>query len=309
MVIALSACGRLRVISATATVGEVLQRARAPRSPRRRGGGPKSSASQRSVPVADAHRVLSRVATRHVSSSASQRSALRLGAKQYSPPRVTTNGGRSCSRRRIGRCGIVKRARLVVRSDEGVVLERGADEDAVVEPLGLDELELALEVRAGEDEDDPAVDAVVLEHAVGQHRPVARAAPDHPVQAHVDAALVVQRVARVRPAGVGTDRALEPARIVAEEEVVVALRIAPQLRVVARRATSASGAPLCQRPTIFAPSSASSSRLGGPLAQVAAGRPPPSCAACGTRRRCRCDPARPGSASVAARRSRRGSRG
>ena len=216
------------------------------------------------------------------------------GAKQYSPPRVTTNGGRSCSRRRIGRCGIVKRARAVVRADERVLLGRGADEDAVVEPLGLDELELALEVGAGEHEDDPAVGAVVLEHALGQHRAVARAAPDHAVQPDVDAAVVVQRVARVGPPRVGADRALEAARVVAEDEVVVAPRVARRARGRRASGASASGAPLCQRPTIFAPRSASSSRFAARVAQVAAGRPPPWCAACGTRRRCRCDPARPG---------------
>src|SRR4051794_37944327 len=46
---------------------------------------------------------------------------------------------------------------VVVGSDEGVGLEWGADEDAVVEPLGLDELELPFEVGACEDEDDSAV--------------------------------------------------------------------------------------------------------------------------------------------------------
>ena len=78
--------------------------------------------------------------------------------------------------------------------------------------------------------------AVVLEHAVGQHRPVAGAASDHPVQPDVDAALLVQRVARVGPAGVGADRALEAAGVVAEDEVVVASRVAPELGVVAGRA-------------------------------------------------------------------------
>ena len=34
--------------------------------------------------------------------------AVRPGAKKYSPPRVTTKGGRFCSLRRIGRWGIVK---------------------------------------------------------------------------------------------------------------------------------------------------------------------------------------------------------
>ena len=88
------------------------------------------------------------------------------------------------------------------------------------------------EVRAGEDEDDAAVDAVVLEHAVGQHRPVAGAAPDHPVQPDVHAAVLVQGVARVGPAGVGADRALEAAGVVAEAEVVVAPRVAAELGVV-----------------------------------------------------------------------------
>src|SRR5207247_9930054 len=44
----------------------------------------------------------------HVVSSPSHRSARRPGAKQYSPPRVTTKGGSSCRRRRMGRWGIVK---------------------------------------------------------------------------------------------------------------------------------------------------------------------------------------------------------
>jgi len=41
-----------------------------------------------------------------VSSSDSQRSALRLGMKQYSPPRLTTNPARSVRRRRMGRWGM-----------------------------------------------------------------------------------------------------------------------------------------------------------------------------------------------------------
>src|SRR3954471_16870350 len=61
----------------------------------------------------------------------------------------------------------------VVRADQRVLLQWGADEDAVVEPLGLDELELAPEVRAGEHEDDAAIGAIVLEHTLGQYGPVA----------------------------------------------------------------------------------------------------------------------------------------
>ena len=175
------------------------------------------------------------IETGHESSSASQRIARRPGAKQYSPPRVTTNGGRFLSRRRIGRSRNGEAARPVVRPDERVLLERGADEDAVVEPLGLDELELPLEVRAREDEDDAAIGAVVFEHALGQHRPVARAAPDHAVQADVDGAVAVQRVARIRAPCVRTQGALEASRIVAVEERVVALRVVAEIRVVTVR--------------------------------------------------------------------------
>src|SRR3954464_10922508 len=67
-------------------------------------------------------------------------------------------------------------ARVVTGPDEGVGLERSTDEDAVVEPLGLDELELPFQVSTGEDEDDAAVHPVFLDHAVGEHRPVAGAA-------------------------------------------------------------------------------------------------------------------------------------
>jgi hypothetical protein len=117
--------------------------------------------------------------------------------------------------------------------DERISLGRGADEDAVVQPLGLDELELALGVRAGEDEDDAPVGAVVLEHALGQHRAVACAAPDHATQAHVDAPLVVERVSRVRTPRVRAGRTLESAQVFAVDEVVVALRVRAELRVVA----------------------------------------------------------------------------
>ena len=91
------------------------------------------------------------------------------------------------------------------------------------------------EVRPGEHEDDPAVGAVVLEDALGQHRPVARPAADHAMEPDVDAALVVEGVARVRPPRVGAGRALEAAGVVAVEEVVVAGGIGSELGIVALR--------------------------------------------------------------------------
>ena len=69
----------------------------------------------------------------------------------------------------------------------------------------------------------------------GQRRSVARSAPDHAVQPDVHAAVLVHGVARVGPPGVGTHRALEPAGVVGEDEVVVAPGIGTELGVVAVR--------------------------------------------------------------------------
>ena len=105
-----------------------------------------------------------------------------------------------------------ERAGPIVRPDERVFLGGRPDEDAVVQPLALDELELALDVRAGEHEDDASVGAVVIEHAFGQHRTVAPSPPDHPVQTNVDTHLVVERVSRVCTPRVCAGWAFETAR-------------------------------------------------------------------------------------------------
>ncbi len=101
--------------------------------------------------------------------------------KPYSPPRVTTNRGRPCRRLRIGRRGTVKLAALAVRPDDGILGVARAEEDAVVDPLGLDELELPPEVRADEGEHQPPIGAVVLQHSFRQQRAIRGSAPDHPV--------------------------------------------------------------------------------------------------------------------------------
>lgn len=51
------------------------------------------------------HRVAAATVSAYMSSSADQRSALKLGTKQYSPPRLTTNAGNSVRRFRIGLLG------------------------------------------------------------------------------------------------------------------------------------------------------------------------------------------------------------
>jgi hypothetical protein len=80
------------------------------------------------------------------------------------------------------------------------------------------------------------------------------------VQADVDAAVVVEGVTGVGPARMRADRALEAAWIVRVPEVVVTPSVGTQLRVVVVGGERERG-PLCQRPTIFAPRTASSLRL------------------------------------------------
>ena len=193
-------------------------------------GGPKSSASQRLSGVCWRHVVLLSVVVGQVSRSASQRIARRPGAKQYSPPRVMTKGGRSVSRRRMGRCGMVNVPDPSFGPTRGSFSAGAPMKMPSLSHWVLTNSNCRSQVRPGEHEDDAAVRAVVLEHALGQHRAVAGAAADHPVQADVDAAVVVEGVPGVGSAGVGARRALQAARVVAVPEVVVALRVGAELR-------------------------------------------------------------------------------
>src|SRR3954454_5324527 len=228
VVIALSACGRLSVIRAICSPAAYSRSTgEAGSSPST--GGPKSRVFQRSVGV-----VL--VATGPL---------FRSGLELREPAERAQAGGKAV----LAAAGDDERRQLlkpapdrpvrdrqrpgpVVRSDERVLLGGRADGDAVVEPLRLDELELAVQVGADEDEDDAAVGPVVLELARREHRPVARATADHAMEADVGRHLAVQRVARVRPACVRARGTLEAAEIVAVGERVVPLRIRAECGIV-----------------------------------------------------------------------------
>src|SRR5215218_7826750 len=179
VVIALSACGRLSVITAICSPATYSRTTGESGSSAAAGGGPKSRVFQRSVGVM-------LVATGRL---------LRSGLQLREPAECAQAGGKAVlaaaghdERRQLlqpapdrpARDG--QASRPVIRSDERVLLGRRADEDAVVEPLRLDEFELAVQVRADEDEHDPTVGPVIFEHALGKHRPVARPAADHAMQ-------------------------------------------------------------------------------------------------------------------------------
>ena len=87
-------------------------------------------------------------------------------------------------------------------------------------------------IGADEDEDDAAVRAVVLQDAFGEHRAVARAEPEHAVQADVDAHLVIERVPGVRTPGMRAGRAFESAQIIAVAEAVVAAWVRAETGIV-----------------------------------------------------------------------------
>src|SRR5512142_29319 len=64
-------------------------------------------------------------------------------------------------------------ARSVVMPGHRVFFAGEPDEITIVDPLGLDELELPVQVGADEDPDEAPVGAIVFEHALRQRRAVA----------------------------------------------------------------------------------------------------------------------------------------
>src|SRR3954451_7422460 len=100
-------------------------------------------------------------------------------------------------------------------------------------------------MRAGEDESDSAISAIVLENTFRKHRPVTCATTDHAVESDIDAGVVLERVAGVHPPRVRTGWAPKaPEVIVVVLKVVVAAGIGPELRIVFIRAKDKWGAAL-----------------------------------------------------------------
>src|SRR5512144_2086765 len=110
-------------------------------------------------------------------------------------------------------------ARSVVMPGHRVFFAGEPDEIAVVDPLGLDELELPVQVGADEDPDQAPVGTIVFEHALRQRRAVAGAAADDAVHpCHPDDG----GIARVDASDMRTGGTLEAAIVVFPvEEVIV----------------------------------------------------------------------------------------
>src|SRR4051794_26540235 len=102
-----------------------------------------------------------------------------------------------------------ERSGAVVRPDQRVFLRWRAEEDTAVDPLGLDELELPLQMGSDEDEHRSPLGSVVLADIWRKRRAVGGTAADHAVQPVDSDEFVLERVARIRPADVRADRAVQ----------------------------------------------------------------------------------------------------
>src|SRR5919198_885883 len=162
VVIALSACGRFSVMIATRPSGWRSRVTGDSGSSPPDGGGPKLRSVHRVVreefvAMVLAFRCRSGVPIREPAQPSQARGEAVLAAAGDDERRHA--GKAAPDRTPRDR----ERPRAVVRPGDWILLGRRADKDAVIEPLRLDELELTIDVRTDEHEDDAPAYAVVSE--------------------------------------------------------------------------------------------------------------------------------------------------
>jgi hypothetical protein len=119
------------------------------------------------------------------------------------------------------------------RADDRILVAARSKENAVIDPLRLDELELPSKVRAHEGEHQSTVDTVILELAFRKQGAVCGSPSDHAVNFR-DAG--DRRVARVRASDVRTPRRFETRRVILfKEEIVVTPGIGAKFRIIVNR--------------------------------------------------------------------------
>src|SRR5688500_216354 len=126
-----------------------------------------------------------------------------------------------------------KTARVRIRSGDRIFIIAGAEENAIVDPFGLNELELSSQVCSYEGEHQSALSAVVFSDTFGKRWTVRCPAPDHPVYARETGDL---SVARVAAPDVRAARSLKSYRVVCfKKEIVIAMWVCAQRGVVVKR--------------------------------------------------------------------------
>ena len=128
------------------------------------------------------------------------------------------------------RAGYREHSAPVVRPNQRVFLLGRSKEDAGVDPLRLDELELPLQMGSHEDEQSSPLGPIVLEDAFRKRRAIAGATTHDAVQEVDSNEPVLERVSRIRPADVRADGAAQASRVViVVKEVVVATGVGAAL--------------------------------------------------------------------------------
>jgi len=61
-----------------------------------------------------------------------------------------------------------KSAIVIIRSHDGIFIFARAEEDAIVDPLGLNELELTTYVGSHKSEHESTIDTIVFQYSLGQ---------------------------------------------------------------------------------------------------------------------------------------------
>ena len=88
-------------------------------------------------------------------------------------------------------------------SDDRILVGVSAKENAVIDPLGLDKLELPSKMCSDKSEDQPAIRTIVIDHTFRKQGPISGSTPDHSVNPRHSRYLCIPRV---RAADVGAAR-------------------------------------------------------------------------------------------------------
>jgi hypothetical protein len=119
------------------------------------------------------------------------------------------------------------------RSDDRIFIVASTEENAVIDPFRLYELELPAQVRPYECEHQTTVGSVVFDEAFGKWWTICRSTPDHPVYARHAGYL---RVSWIGAPDVRAAWSLKTYRVVRlKKKVVVAMRIFAKRWVVVER--------------------------------------------------------------------------
>ena len=121
----------------------------------------------------------------------------------------------------------------VARSGNRIFIVSGAEENAVIDPLRLNKLELPPDICSDKCEHQPAINSIIDHDSFRKHWSISSAAADHSMYTRHAGN---RRVAWVAATDVRATRCFEPSRIVGfKKKVVVSFRILSERRIIVKR--------------------------------------------------------------------------